>query len=224
MKPVNPVNPALQAPREAGEAEPHTTSVAVWDVPSPVVMNCRLKVKVGVTCSATCYLGGQLIEIRDEAGARVGEGRLGETPWPGTGALYVAEVDLAAPATEGVFSWSATFAIAEPPLPLPHDEACATFSFRTVRPPDHHVTVRVTDKDSKAPLQNVEVRLGFYRALTDQQGQARLELPGGRYDLDAWKTGCDMPSRTLEVGGDLTIDVEAVLSPEKSPDDEQVWM
>jgi len=54
VKPVNPVNPALQAPREAGEAEPHTTSVAVWDVPSPVVMNCRLKVKVGVTCSATC--------------------------------------------------------------------------------------------------------------------------------------------------------------------------
>ena len=37
---------------------PHTTSMAVWDVPSPVVMNRSFKVKVGVKCSATCQPGG----------------------------------------------------------------------------------------------------------------------------------------------------------------------
>src|SRR5512134_1698403 len=64
---------------------PHATSMAVWDVPSPVVMNRSFKVKVGVKCSSACSLAGQLIEVRDDGGTQVGEGRLGETPWPGTG-------------------------------------------------------------------------------------------------------------------------------------------
>ena len=201
---------------------PHTTSMAVWDVPSPVVMNRSFKVKVGVTCSATCQLAGQLIEVCDEAGTQIGESRLGETPWPGTSALYVAEVELAAPATEGIPSWSARFAAEE--SGLPHEEASATFSFRTDKPPEHRVTVKVTDKETEAPLENVAVRLGVYRASTDAQGLASLELPGGVYDLDAWKVGYETLPRTVEVGKDLMIQVEALFSPETDPDDQRVWM
>jgi len=171
---------------------------------------------------------GQLIEVCDEAGTRIGESRLGETPWPGTSALYVAEVELAAPATEGIPAWSARLpprgggpgAAAE--SGLPHEEACATFSFRTARPPEHRVTVKVTDKETEAPLENVEVRLGGYRAATDAQGLASLELPGGVYELDAWKVGYETLPRTVEVGKDLMIQVEALLSPETDPDDERV--
>ena len=235
---------------------PHTTSMAVWDVPSPVVINRSFTVKVGVKCAATCQLAGRLIEVCDEAGARIGESRLGETPWPGTAVLYVAEVELAAPATEGMASWSARFAgntnaalsskapqtspstkeceaagrgggaprPSEEDPGLPHAAASATFSFRTARPPEHRVTVKVTEKDTETPLENVGVRLGMYQALTDAQGLASLQVPGGVYNLDAWKAGYETLPRTVEVGKDLMVQVEALCVPENDPDDTQVWM
>lgn len=185
-------------------------------------MNRPFRVKVGVKCSATCLLAGQLIEIYDEAGNPVGKSRLDETPWPGTSALYVADVELAAPSTEGIALWSARFAAAE--SGLPHDQASATFSFRTARAPEHRVTVQVTDKETEAPLENAEVRLGLYRTSTDARGLANLDVPEGVYDLEAWKAGYAMLTRTVQVGRDLMIQVEALFSPEKDPDDERVWM
>jgi hypothetical protein len=196
--------------------------MAVWSVPSPVVMNRSFKVKVGVKCSAMCPLVGRLVEVCDETGARIGESRLSETPWPRTSALYVAEVELATPANEGLSSWSARFPANEPGLP--HAEASATFSFRTARPPEHRVTFKVTEKDTKAPLENVDVRLGLYRASTDAQGVATLELPAGVYELDAWKSGYETLPMTVRVSKDLMVQVEAVFSPEKDPDDTRVWM
>ena len=123
---------------------PHPTSIAVWEVPSPVVVNSSFKVRVGVKCSVACQLTGQLIVVRDEAAIKVGEGRLGDTPWPGTSALYGAEVNLAAPAGEGMYSWFVTAAGAE--SEMPHGDASATFSFRTARPPEHRVTVTVIER------------------------------------------------------------------------------
>ena len=202
--------------------KPHVTSMAVWDVPSPVVMNRSFRVKVGVRCSSACSLAGQLIEVRDDGGTQIGEGRLGETLWPGTSALYVADLELAAPAVEGTLAWSACFPATQPGLP--HEPVSALFSFRTTRPPEHRITVKVTDKNTEAPLDNVDVRLGSYGAVTDAHGMASLELPGGTYNLDAWKVGYDTRPRTVEVGQDLMIQVEAVCSPEKDPDDERVWM
>ena len=201
---------------------PHGTSLAVWDVPSPVIMSGSFTIKVGVKCSARCELAGRLIEVCDGADTRIGESRLGETPWPGTSGLYVAEVELAAPAVEGTAFWSARFAGAE--AGLPHDEASAAFSFRTVRPPEHRVAIRVADKGTRAPLENVEVRLGVYRASTDAHGQASLEVPGGVYTIEAWKAGYEMRTRTVKVGKELTIRVEAVVAPPKNSDDERVWM
>jgi hypothetical protein len=201
---------------------PHATSMAVWDVPLPVVANRLFKVKVGVKCSAMCRLTGQLVDIRDEGGAPLGEARLGEAPWRGTSGLHVAEVELNAPTTEGIFAWSAGFSADGPGLP--HEKVSATFGFRTARAPEHRVTFTVTDKETKVPLENVEVRLGVYRASTDAQGLARLELPGGVYTLEAWKSGYQTPSRTIEVTNDLAIQIEALCSPEKDPDDERVWM
>jgi hypothetical protein len=201
---------------------PHATSMAAWDVPSPVVMNNSFKVKAGVKCAAMCSLAGQLVEVRDESGARAGEGRLGEAPWPGTSALYVAEMELTAPATEGICSWSARFVPTG--SELPHEEASAVFGFRTGRPPEHRVKVKVTDKETEEPLENVEVSLGVYRASTDALGLASLQLPGGFYSLNAWKAGYETLPTMVEVDKDLMIQVEALFSPRKDPDDERVWM
>ena len=201
---------------------PHPTSMAVWDVPSPVIMNRSFRAKVGVKCSAACQLAGRVVQVFDEEGIQIGGSTLGETPWPGTSALYVAEVELTAPGTEGLALWSAMFAAAE--LGLPHDEASATFSFRTAKPPEHRVTVQVVEKETEAPLEDVEVRLGVYRASTDAAGLASLELPGGAYELNAWKSRYETLPRTVEVGKDLIIRVEAVVAPERDPDDQRVWM
>ena len=104
-------------------ATPHPTSIAVWDVPSPAVVNSSFTVNVGMKCSLACRLTGQLIVVRDEAGVHAGEGRLGETPWPGTSALYGTEVQLAAPAGEGMYTWAVTFAGTA--STMPHEDASA---------------------------------------------------------------------------------------------------
>ena len=201
---------------------PHSPSMAVWDIPSPVIMNRSFTVKVGVKCSAACRLAGQLVTVCDGAGMPIGESRLGDTPWPGTSGLYVADVELAAPATDGTAFWSARFAAAEPGLP--HDQASAAFSFRIAKPPEHRVTVQVAAQGTKSPLEDVEVRLGVYRASTDAQGQASLELPGGVYTIEAWKAGYEMRTRTVKVGKDLMIRIEALSTPEQNPDDQRIWM
>ena len=105
------------APAGPGAEErtaPHPTSVAVWGVPSPVVVNRRFAATVGVKCTAGCPLAGRRIIVRDEAGADVGHGRVGETPEPGTSALYATKVTLQAPAREGVHTWTAAFEDAGP--------------------------------------------------------------------------------------------------------------
>ena len=84
----------------------HDTSLAVWGVPSPIVIDHPFRIHVGATCSAGCDLKGKEIQICDETGASIARGNLGETPWDGTRALYWTEVDLVAPAREGATSRS----------------------------------------------------------------------------------------------------------------------
>ncbi|MGW8178827.1 MAG: hypothetical protein ACWGQW_08710, partial [bacterium] len=88
------------------QVKPHTTSLAVWDISLPTVMGQRFNMKVGAKCSADCKLTGQRIEVYDEAGTKVSSKSLNEPPWQGTSALYWREVELTAPANEGVYSWS----------------------------------------------------------------------------------------------------------------------
>ena len=224
-----PVSPA--APRdEDSKAVSHPTSIAVWGVPSPVVVNHRFVAKVGVKCSAGCRLAGRPITVRNEAGADVGHGRLGETPEPGTAALHAAQVTLDAPVEEGIHAWTAAFDAAGPDSPPPHEvgpghtNATATFGFRTVPPPDHRVTVTVCGCGTEAPLANAEVRVGAYRAATDVNGQALVEVPESSYDLYVRKAGYAPHTGSVEVFGAVTVRVAVVRAADADPDEEQVWM
>ena len=198
----------------------HDTSLAVWGVPSPIVMDHPFRIHVGATCSAGCDLKGKEIQVCDESGAGVARANLGETPWNGTRALYWAEVDLVAPGREGATSRSITFAPTE--LKLPHGGASARFGFETVKPPQHSVTVKVVQKDAGTPVEDARVRLGVYFACSDQTGLASVAIPQGTYDLDVLKTGYEALSRVLDVNGDVTVEVEVAVIPPENPD--EYWL
>jgi hypothetical protein len=196
--------------------KPHATSLAVWDLPTHAVTGHRFTIKVGAKSSADCPLVGQRIEICDETGAVAGRATLQASPWPGTSGLYWTEVELIAPANEGVSSWSARFAPTG--LESAHDKTSSQFHIAVVRPPEHMVTVKIIEKQSAAPVGDVQVRLGAYRGATDQSGLAQIRVGKGRYDLHIWKVGYEAPDRTIDIEDDLAVEIEAVALPPEDPD------
>jgi len=193
-------------------AKPHKTSMAVWDLPSPVTMNSRFKIKIGVKCSAACNLMGQKIRIYGQRGKRVGTALLGGVPWPGTSALYWAEVELQAPGTEKHHTWAVR--LPAPHLELPHEDASHNFHFTTARPPEHVVTVEVVAQDTQAALDNAHVVLRAqsgpaYRGHTGEDGVAKFAVPEGEYDLYATQ-GDEYPTfqTTLQITDDATLRAE----------------
>jgi uncharacterized membrane protein len=201
-------------------SKPHATSLAVWGVPSPVVMGERFSVTVGAKSSAGCELKGQRIQISDQAGTVIGQGTLQDTPWPGTSALYWTEVEVPAPDQEGMFWCTVSFAAAE--LEAPHEESSSRFSVAIVPPPEHRLTIEVFEKDTKAPIEDAQVRLGAYRAATDPSGRAEVAMPKGTYDLTVWKVGYEAPGRTVDIHDDVNVQVEVVIVPPENPD--AAWM
>ena len=183
----------------------HKTSLAVWDLASPLVIRRSARMKVGAKCTAGCQLTGQEIEIHDQTGATIARALLGATPWPGTSGLYWSELDFRAPATVGTHTWAVTSA---------HGDAFSNFTFIAVHPPDHSLTIRVLEKVTQSPLPNVEVRLGVYRASSDDRGLAKIELPKGNYPLNVWKVGYQHFSAVLDVVDSLTVDVEIAVESE----------
>jgi hypothetical protein len=195
---------------------PHGTSLAVWAVPSPVVMGERFSIKVGAKSSAGCELNGKKVLVSDRSGAVIAQGSLQETPWPGTSALYWTDVEVPAPAQEGMFWCSVSFAAAD--IETPHEGASSKFSIAIVRPPEHRLTVEVFEKDTKAPIENAQVRLGAYRAATDLSGRAEVAMPKGTYDLTVWKVGYEAPGRTVDLHEDVSVQVEVAIVPPENPD------
>jgi len=194
----------------------HDTSLAVWGVPSPIVIDHPFRIQVGATCSAGCDLTAKEIEIVDESGACIAHAKLGATPWDGTRALYWTDVDLVAPAKDGPTIRAIVFA--PPELRLPHGGASARFGFETVKPPQYSVAVKVIQKDAGRPVEDAQVRLGVYFAHSDSSGVAQVAMPEGTYTLDVLKTGFETPSRILDVREDVTVEVEVEVVPAEHPD------
>ena len=167
----------------------HETSLAVWDLASPVATGRRATLKVGAACSCGCDLTGTAVAIHTEAGRPVGSGTLGAAPWPGTSAL--------------------------------HQQGSSSFRFITVNPPEHRVTLKVVERQTGAPIDAVELRLGFFRATTNEAGVAQVEVPGGAYDVTAWKIGYEILSSKAEVAGDMSIQLEVTAAPNP---EQPYWM
>ena len=198
------------------QTKAHDTSLAVWGVPSPVVVGGPFRIRVGATCTAACDLAGREIQVSDESGRAIASARLGEAPLEGTRALYWTEIDLVAPTTVGTTSRSIQFAPTE--LRLPHDGASARFGFETVNPPQHSVSFKVFDRDGCAPVEGAQIRLGVYFGYSDWTGVATIAVPRGTYDLDVFKTGYEAPSRILTVNDDVIVEIEVLSVPAPDPD------
>jgi hypothetical protein len=194
------------------EAFEHKTSLAIWDLDSPVVIGRAGRMKAGAKCSAGCALIDHPVEIRDQSGARVAQGPLGSQPWPGTTGLYWVEIEFHAPEKIGTHVWS---------IALAHGDAFSNFTLITVAPPEHTLTIRVRDKQSQAALPEAEVRLGVYRAASDDRGVAAVELPTGSYSLSVWKVGYEQFTTAIDVTNSITVDVELAVEVEPQ---EQYWM
>jgi hypothetical protein len=180
---------------------PHDASVAVWDIPSPAVSDRPCCVKVGVACSAGCALDGHEITVHDADGARLSGGRLSSAPWPGTSALYWADVELPALRSEGPRTLQVQCSAG------PHSVS-APFGFTIAGQPEHAVRIVAVDGATGAPIDHVEVRLGAFRATTGDDGAATLAVPGGAYDVILWKVGYQASPVSLAVSEDVTVAVD----------------
>jgi hypothetical protein len=195
---------------------PHETSLAVWDVPSPVVYNAGFNLKVGVRCSVACKLNGQKVEIYDDQGALVATGILGDLPWATSGALYWVEVALKAPSKGEFYQWTAKFP--KPGLELEHEGTALTFAFGTASPPEHIVTVEVIDLYTRTPIENAQVTLHSsgtpYGNQTDDAGVTKLNVPKGKYQIYVYKRFYEDLQIAADVSSDLTIKAELLPAPD----------
>ncbi len=105
-----------------------------------------------------------------------------------------------------------------------HEASTATFGFRTVRPPEHRVTVTVCDRDTGTPLAGAEVRVGVHRGTTDADGKALVGAPAGRHEVYVRKAGYLPLTGGVTVRGDIALRFAAARVSDADPDEEQVWM
>lgn len=203
--------------------KPHKTSMTVWDVPSPVVLGGKFKIKAGVLCSVGCKLTSKKIQIFDARGSNVGTASLSQEPWSNAGPMYWAEVELEAPAEQQVYDWTAKFSRPAPemasPEDLEHEESAYPFAFATTRAPDHVVRLEVIDKEQRTPVPNADVALfpegGFpYRTRTDALGTASLNVSKGHYEIYVALMDYENYKTTAEVDSDVTIQAEFVYHPD----------
>jgi hypothetical protein len=192
------------------EVRAHAMSLLVWDVPATVVAGERFRFKVGSKCSSGCALGGETVEIHDAEGATVATVALGEEPWPKT-ALYAAEIEVEAPAEEGLFRWQAREAASDA-VPA-HAEGVAAFSVRVVPQPEFVVTVEAIDRQKRTPVRGAQVVMHPYRAVTDAQGLAEVRVPKGDYTMFVSGPRCFPYRVPITVEGDMRTTTELVIEP-----------
>jgi len=189
------------------------TSLAVWDVPMPVVTGERFSIKAGAKSASGDSLAGHRVEVFDATRVVVASGTLGETPLAGTEALYWTAIDVPAPAKEQVTEYAVRF------IPGPgHDATATRFSVAAAAKPEHKLTVKVTERDTAAPLGGVEIRLGPFHARTDAAGRAELRVCKGAYQLQLWRNAHNAPPRPINIDGDVSIELTMMHVPEEHPD------
>jgi hypothetical protein len=197
-------------------AKPHAASMSVWGLPSAIPAGERFSFKVGIRCSAGCKLAGRALSITDHNGMEVAAAKLCDEVWPGTSALYFAEVETQAPRTPGDFTWQVATPASE--QGMPHAAGSCGFALKVVAPPDHEVTVEAFASDTRAPIKGAHVLLHPYRALTDERGVAKVKVAKGRYTLFVSGFNYIGHERIIDVMSDVIARAELVVEPEEEVD------
>ena len=196
----------------------HTVELTVWDVPPTTIAGERFAVSAGVRCSAGCDLGGRELSIFDQNGSRAGTVKLGHDVWPGTEALYFAELEARAPHEAGSHQWEAKIAGWE--AELPHAAGSFPMIVRVVPSPDCEVTVRAVDREQQTPIAGARVVMHPYRTVTDDNGTARVRVARGQYDILVSRTQYLPACVSVEVTADMmtSAELDAEMSPDEVPE------
>jgi hypothetical protein len=194
----------------------HAASVNVWGLPSAIAAGECFKVKIGVKCSAGCKLTGRALSIFDHEGRQVGDAMLLDEVWPGTSALYFAEVEAKAPLTTGDYVWQAE--APGSPFPPAHAAAACTLTIKVVGLPDCELTVVACDRATQTPIKGAHVLLHPYRTSTDETGVAKVKVVRGRYKLHVSGFNYIPCENTIDIEGDVATRVELALEPEGRED------
>ena len=190
----------------------HPTNIVVWDADSPVVADSKFKVKVGVKCSAGCALADKIIKIINQQQEIAGTELLGKDPLPETESLYWTEVELQAPKQEGYYTWSVKFP--ESTRDAQHLESTSAFSFTVVNRPECILSLEVKDKETGKAVNNASVILHPYRAKTDENGEAKLAVTQGKYQLFVTRDDkYELYQKSIEVSSDFKLKVELSVRP-----------
>ena len=192
----------------------HRSSLAVWDVPSPVQAGETFRIKIGGKCSAGCELCGLDVMVCD-AHQEITRGGL-QNEHPDAAGLWCTEVEITAPATTGLQEFMIRFAPGDA-RGLPHAQAQAQFSTMVVSAADHAVDVSVVDEETREPLSEAHVRLGLYRLSTQEDGRVSFAVSKGEHRLFIWKAGFDIPENNLFVDKNLSVTIAAKALPKKDP-------
>src|SRR5262249_44647025 len=144
--------------------------------------------------------------IYDQQAAQVATGTLSGDPWPGTTGVYAAEVELEAPAREGLYMWSAKGP--ESDAGPPHTEGSVGFGVRVVSTPEYLVRVEAVDEVTQTPLRGARVVMHPYRAVTDERGVAEVRVAKGVYKLFVSQTKYVTFGLPVEVTADMTARAE----------------
>jgi hypothetical protein len=197
-------------------AKAHAMSVHVWDVPYATAAGQRFRLKVGVKCSAGCELTGRQLSIFDHEGAQVAAGGLGAEVWPGTSALYFAELEAQAPPRTGDHQWRIAIPAAD--TGPPHAEGSSGFTVKVVAAPDHEVAVEAFDRETQTPIEGAHVLMHPYRAFTDANGMAKLKVSKGSYRLFVSGFNYIAFEDSIDVAADVTVRAELAAEPEGQED------
>lgn len=191
--------------------QPHATSVVAWDIPPAIVAGERFRMKVGIKCADQCRLADLNFGVFNHEGAQVAKGTLRNDRWPGTTGLYVAEVELQAPAAEGLYPWSVQCTGSD--AGTAHTEGSISFGVRVVGHPECVVTVEAVDKASQTPLRGAHVAMHPYQAVTDDRGVAEVRATKGAYKLFVSHARFLTLGLPVAVTADMTARAELDLEP-----------
>jgi hypothetical protein len=194
----------------------HDASVNIWGMPSAVAAGEPFSFKVGIKCSAGCKLAGRQVSAFDHEGAQVGVGHLLDEAWPGTSAVYFAELHARAPRETGDYRWHVETPGSE--AGVPHAAGSSAFALKVVPAPDHEVTVEAFDAEKQAPIKGAHVFLHPYRALTDDKGVARVKVAKGTYKLFVSGFNYMAYENVIDVADNVTIRAELAVEPEGQED------
>jgi hypothetical protein len=192
---------------------PHALSLAVWDLPSPVISGETIFVKVGAKCGNDCPLEGYPLRLCDEKGVSLASVTLGSEPWEGSQALYWAPASFKAPKETGTYTYHVHTDASKD-----HGAARGEFSFYVAQKPGCTVSIVVKDKESEAFLPLATVALHPYSACTDEAGYASVPAVVGQAKLTV--KAADYESRQLDlvVTGDTSLVVMLTAKPKYEGD------